>query len=166
MAEWIEPSLLAEKGWTSWHDALVSVHRKDGDSPRDRLAYDELFANQLAMRLVRAALDKRRGTPIAGDDRLVSQLRMPFALTGAQDRVIREIEGDMAQPRPMLRLLQGDVGSGKTMVALHALLRAVEAGFQGALLAPTEILARQHIANLQSSLAGLASECRNPDGAR
>jgi ATP-dependent DNA helicase RecG len=156
IVEWIEPGLLSQKGWKGWREALHSVHRKDEEAVRDRLAYDELFANQLAMRLVRAALDKRRGTQIAGDGRLVDQLKMPFALTGAQQRVIGEIEGDIAQARPMLRLLQGDVGSGKTMVALHALLRAVEAGMQGALLAPTEILARQHFANLQTSLMGLS----------
>jgi ATP-dependent DNA helicase RecG len=155
LPEWIEPGLLTQKGWRPWRDALSTVHRKDDAGVRDRLAYDELFANQLAMRLVRAALDKRRSTPISGDGRLVDALEMPFALTRAQRRVISEIEGDIAQPRPMLRLLQGDVGSGKTMVALHALLRAVEAGMQGALLAPTEILARQHFANLQASLAGL-----------
>jgi ATP-dependent DNA helicase RecG len=155
LPEWIEPGLRTQKGWPAWREALSSVHAKDGQAARDRLAYDELFANQLAMRLVRAALDKRRGTPVSGDDRLVSQLRLPFALTGAQQRVIAEIEGDMVQPRPMLRLLQGDVGSGKTMVAIHALLRAVECGFQAAMLAPTEILARQHYANLQSALSGL-----------
>ena len=155
LAEWIEPSLMAERKWQGWNQSLSTVHHKDDQSARDRLAYDELFANQLAMRLVRASLDRRRGPPISGDDRLVSLLKLPFALTGAQRRVIGEIEGDLAQSRPMLRLLQGDVGSGKTMVALHALLRAVEAGKQGALLAPTEILARQHLANLQASLAGL-----------
>ncbi len=156
LPEWIDAGLLAEKGWANWRDAMTLVHRKENESVRDRLAYDELFANQLAMRLVRAALDQRRSTPIIGDGRLISALRLPFALTGAQQRVNGEIEGDMVQPRPMLRLLQGDVGSGKTMVAIHALLRAVEAGFQGAMLAPTEILARQHFANLQSSLAGMS----------
>jgi ATP-dependent DNA helicase RecG len=155
LPEWIEPGLLSQKGWKGWREALAGVHRKEDDSLRDRLAYDELFANQLTMRLVRAALDQRRGTPITGDDRLVGELQIPFALTMAQRRVIGEIEGDMVQSRPMLRLLQGDVGSGKTMVALHALLRTVEAGMQGAFLAPTEILARQHFANLQSSIAGL-----------
>lgn len=155
LAEWIEPSLVAENRWPAWNQAVAQVHQRDDASARDRLAYDELFANQLAMRLVRASLDKRRGTPIVGDDRLVSLLKLPFALTGAQRRVIAEIEDDMAQARPMLRLVQGDVGSGKTMVALHALLRAVEAGRQGAFLAPTEILARQHFANLQASLGGL-----------
>ncbi len=155
LAEWIEPSLLAERKWPTWGQSLSAVHNREDQLARDRLAYDELFANQLAMRLVRASLDRRNGSPISGDDRLISLLRLPFALTGAQRRVIAEIEGDIAQSRPMLRLLQGDVGSGKTMVALHALLRAVEAGKQGALLAPTEILARQHFANLQGSLAGL-----------
>ncbi len=155
LEEWIEPSLLAERKWPSWGRAISTVHHSDNQLARDRLAYDELFANQLAMRLVRASLDLRRGPEIKGDGRLTSQLRLPFALTGAQRRVIREIESDLQQTRPMLRLLQGDVGSGKTMVALHALLRAVEAGKQGAMLAPTEILARQHMASLQASLAGL-----------
>lgn len=155
LPEWIEPSLAASKNWASWNQSLSTVHQRDDKTVRDRLAYDELFANQLAMRLVRVALDRRKGPPIEGDGRLVSQLHLPFALTGAQRRVIGEIEGDLAQSRPMLRLLQGDVGSGKTMVALHALLRAVESGKQGAMLAPTEILARQHFANLQASLAGL-----------
>ena len=155
LSEWIEPSLLADRKWTGWSQSVSIVHHKDEKSVRDRLAYDELLANQLAMRLVRASLDRRRGPQIHGDGRLISQLRLPFALTGAQRRVIAEIEGDLQQTRPMLRLLQGDVGSGKTMVALHALLRAVEAGKQGAMLAPTEILARQHLASLQASLAGL-----------
>ena len=155
LPEWIEPGLLSQRGWAGWREVLATVHRKDEAAARDRLAYDELFANQLAMRLVRASLDKRRSAPIAGDGRLVGLLKLPFALTGAQSRVIGEIEGDLAQSRPMLRLLQGDVGSGKTMVALHSLLRAVECGMQGALLAPTEILARQHFANLQNALSGL-----------
>jgi ATP-dependent DNA helicase RecG len=153
--EWIEPSLLAKRGWADWATSLAIVHRKDDENARDRLAYDELLSNQLAMRLVRAALDRRRGVPIKGDGRLLDRLKLPFELTGAQKRTIAEIEGDMQQPRPMLRLLQGDVGSGKTMVALMTLLRAVEAGMQGAFLAPTEILARQHYANLQQLLAGL-----------
>jgi ATP-dependent DNA helicase RecG len=155
LPEWIEPGLLAKRGWADWATSLAIVHRKDDENARDRLAYDELLSNQLAMRLVRAALDRRRGVLIKGDGRLVDRLKLPFELTGAQKRTIAEIEGDMQQPRPMLRLLQGDVGSGKTMVALITLLRAVEAGMQGAFLAPTEILARQHYANLQQLLAGL-----------
>jgi ATP-dependent DNA helicase RecG len=155
LPEWIEPGLLAQRNWPSWAQALASVHRKDDEASRDRLAYDELLSNQLAMRLVRAALDRRTAYAVQGDGYLVDALKLPFALTGAQKRTISEIEGDLVQSRPMLRLLQGDVGSGKTMVALMTLLRAVEAGAQGALLAPTEILARQHYANLRALLAGL-----------
>jgi ATP-dependent DNA helicase RecG len=153
--EWIEPSLVAGRNWPSWAAAIGTVHRRDDQSVRDRLAYDELFSNQLAMRLIRAAMDKRTAVPVAGDGSLISLLKLPFALTGAQQRAIAEIEGDLAQSRPMLRLLQGDVGAGKTMVALMALLRAVESGMQAAMLAPTEILARQHYAGLQKLLAGM-----------
>jgi ATP-dependent DNA helicase RecG len=155
LPEWIEPTLVASRNWPNWAAAMGSVHRRDDQSVRDRLAYDELFSNQLAMRLIRAAMDKRTAVPVAGDGSLISLLKLPFALTGAQQRAIAEIEGDLAQSRPMLRLLQGDVGAGKTMVALMALLRAVESGMQGAMLAPTEILARQHYAGLQKLLAGL-----------
>ncbi|MGL4543195.1 MAG: ATP-dependent DNA helicase RecG, partial [Polymorphobacter sp.] len=107
--------------------------------------------------LVRASARRRRGRPLAGTGKLTEALlaRLPWPLTGAQQRSAREIAGDMAQAMPMLRLLQGDVGSGKTLVALLALLTAVESGMQGALLAPTEILARQHHANLLALLDGL-----------
>ena len=87
--------------------------------------------------LIRQGLRNRRGRAVRGDGRLVDALRLPFGLTGAQERVGREIAGDMAQDTPMLRMLQGDVGSGKTLVALRAMLAAVEAGTQAALLAPT-----------------------------
>jgi ATP-dependent DNA helicase RecG len=150
LPEWIEPSLLGREGWPSWRSALAEAH---GDplatSARKRLAYDEIFANQLALTLLRHVARRKRGVPLAGDGRLTGKLQLPYQLTGAQTRVIGEIRGDMAQDRPMLRLLQGDVGSGKTLVALLAMLEAVEAGAQAALLAPTEILARQHLATLQ-----------------
>ena len=156
LPEWIEPSLLAARGWPGWRDALVRVHADPADElARTRLAYDELFANQLALMLVRASSRRRMGTPLAGDGRLRDALELPYAPTGAQRRAVAEIEGDIAQPIPMTRLLQGDVGSGKTLVATMALLSAVEAGVQGALLAPTEILARQHFETLSRSLAGL-----------
>ena len=156
LPEWIEPSLLASRAWPAWADAAGEAHRDPAvTGPRQRLAYDELFANQLALMLVRASSRRRKGTPLPGDGRLRDQLKLPYALTGAQQRAVREIEGDMAQQVPMVRLLQGDVGSGKTLVALMALLTAVEAGAQGALLAPTEILARQHHLNLSRMLAGL-----------
>ena len=156
LPEWIEPSLLAKHGWPDWRDALARIHADPADvQARERLAYDELFANQLALMLVRASSRARRGTPLQGDGRLRAALKLPYQLTGAQRRTVAEIEGDLAQSAPMLRLLQGDVGAGKTLVALMALLIAVEAGAQGALLAPTEILARQHYENLSRLLAGV-----------
>jgi ATP-dependent DNA helicase RecG len=154
LPEWIEPGLLARQGWPAWRDAIITAH-KTGDRPaRDRLAYDELLANSLALMLVRAANRNRRGVPLHGDGALRARLNLPFSLTGAQARAIAEIEGDLVQGAPMLRLLQGDVGSGKTAVALHAMLIAVEAGAQAALLAPTEILARQHAETLTRMAAG------------
>ncbi len=156
LPEWIEPSLLAKHGWPSWRDALELIHSNPSNAAaRERLAYDEVFANQLALMLVRASSRRRRGIPLNGDGRLRDMLSLPYTLTGAQQRTIREVEGDLAQQTPMVRLLQGDVGSGKTMVALHALLVAVEAGTQGAFLAPTEILARQHYETLSKLLSGL-----------
>ncbi len=154
LPEWIEPSLMTKMHWPLWHDALKLGHQGEHPGARDRLAYDELLANSLALMLVRNANRARIGTPLAGGGELRSKLSLPFALTGAQKRSIAEIEGDMAQGAPMLRLLQGDVGSGKTVVALEAMLIAVEAGAQAALLAPTEILARQHHSTLTRLLAG------------
>lgn len=159
LPEWIEPSLIARKEWPAWREALARVHADPSDAKaRERLAYDEIFAGQLALMLVRQSSRRRRGVPIQGDGRLRAMLKLPFAPTGAQRRAISEIEGDMAQATPMLRLLQGDVGSGKTLVALMALLNAVEAGMQGALLAPTEILARQHHETLRRMATGLPVE--------
>src|SRR5690606_5700682 len=136
--------------WPAWGEALPRAHRAEDPVARDRLAYDELLANSLALMLVRADNRRRRGQPITGDRRLRDKLALPFPLTGAQTRAIGEIEGDLAQSSPMLRLLQGDVGSGKTVVALEAMLIAVEAGAQAALLAPTEILVRQHLDTLRA----------------
>ena len=156
LPEWIEPSVLGQQGWSGWRDALLAVHgHPDGHGAQRRLAYDEIFAGQLALMLVRADARRRRAVPIRPDGRLRDQVKLPFAPTGAQRRSIAEIDGDCVQSAPMLRLLQGDVGSGKTWVALMALLGAVESGMQGAFLAPTEILARQHYATLQKMLAGV-----------
>ena len=156
LGEWIEPSLRLERGWPAWADALQVAHRDPSAArARDRLAYDELFANQLALMLVRASSRQRKGVPLQGDGSLRAPLKLPYAPTGAQLRASAEIEGDLQQERPMLRLLQGDVGSGKTLVALTAMLVAVEAGAQAALLAPTEILARQHYETISRQLAGL-----------
>ena len=149
LPEWIEPSQLDKEGWPTWRDALVLTHKGENTSARDRLAYDELLANSLALMLVRADNRKRKGQPLRGDGSYRGRLELPFPLTGAQRRSIAEIEGDMAQEAPMLRLLQGDVGAGKTVVALEAMLIAIEAGAQAAMLAPTEILARQHFDSLR-----------------
>jgi ATP-dependent DNA helicase RecG len=158
LPEWIEPGLLDRMKWPAWRDALVEAHRNRHEAARDRLAYDELLANSLALMLVRADNRQRKGLPLIGDGSIRDKLVLPFPLTGAQQRSIEEIAGDLAQPSPMLRLLQGDVGSGKTVVALEAMLIAVEAGAQAAMLAPTEILARQHHATLSRMAAGTGGE--------
>ncbi len=149
LPEWIEPTLFDKSDWPEWHDAVHLAHAGEHKAARDRLAYDELLANALALMLVRADNRKRKGQALQGDGSYRDKLQLPFPLTGAQQRTIREIEGDLAQEAPMLRLLQGDVGAGKTVVALEAMLIAVEAGAQAALLAPTEILARQHFESLR-----------------
>ena len=153
LPEWIEPGLVEREKWPAWRDALLLAHRDHHEAARDRLTYDELLANSLALMLVKSANRARKGQPLAGDGSLRAKLQLPFALTGAQQRSIGEIEGDLAQDSPMLRLLQGDVGTGKTVVALEAMLVAVEAGAQAALLAPTEILARQHYETLRALAA-------------
>jgi len=158
LPEWIEPGEVDREQWPSWRDAILLAHRGEHRAARDRLAYDEMLANSLALMLVRADNRRRQGTPLRGDGRLRAKLALPFPLTGAQQRSIAEIEGDLARTAPMLRLLQGDVGAGKTVVALEAMLIAVEAGAQAALLAPTEILARQHFETLRRMAA--------PTGAR
>ena len=156
LGEWIEPSLRERRGWPTWGEALETAHRDPAATKaRERLAYDEVLANQLALMLVRASSRRRKGVPLRGDGSLRSRLQLPYAPTGAQRRAAAEIDGDLEQEVPMLRLLQGDVGSGKTLVALMAMLTAVEAGAQAALLAPTEILARQHYDTISRQLAGL-----------
>lgn len=151
LPEWIEPGLASREHWRAWNASLAEAHREPGADHR-RLAYDEIFANQLALLLLRQSQRRRRTVALAGTGKLVGNLRLPYQLTGAQRRVIEEIRGDLAQSAPMLRLLQGDVGSGKTLVAVMAMLGAVESGAQAALLAPTEILARQHHATLLGQL--------------
>jgi len=153
LAEWQDASWLKQRGWPSFRDALRRLHHPDdaadvsaGSTPLQRLAYDELLANQLALAIVRESFKAQRGRPVKGDGRLRQRITaaLPFALTNSQRTALKEIEADMSEPRRMLRLLQGDVGSGKTVVALLAMTTAVEAGAQAALMAPTEVLARQH----------------------
>lgn len=153
LPEWIEPGQFDAESWPNWSDALKLAHKGENAGSRDRLAYDELLANSLALLLVKAEGRRRKGQSLAGDGSLRAKLHLPFELTGAQKRSIAEIEGDLQQEAPMLRLLQGDVGAGKTVVALAAMLAANEAGTQAAMLAPTEILARQHFETLRQMAA-------------
>jgi ATP-dependent DNA helicase RecG len=162
LAEWQDPAWRARQDWPDWKAALTALHHPEKDADllpqapaRRRLAYDELLANQLALALIRRALKARPGRPTAGDGRLTraAEAALPFTLTGAQRLALAEIAADMASPSRMLRLLQGDVGSGKTAVAALAMLNAVECGRQAALVAPTEILARQHRDTLEALLA-------------
>src|SRR5690606_29716494 len=169
LPEWLDAALKAREGWSDWHLALAEAHapKEETDlSPLDparrRLAYDELLSNQLAIALVRDRQLKQRGRPLKGDGRLTDKViaSLPFQLTGSQRLALAEIAGDMAAEHRMLRLLQGDVGSGKTLVALLAMLTAVEAGGQAVIMAPTEILARQHFNTLEplARAAGVAIE--------
>ena len=162
LPEWIDPSLRKHRGWPQWNEAVREAHAPEAEADlqprtraRERLAYDEIFASQLAVALVRARRHRQRGRAIFGTGKLTSPVEeaLGFGLTGAQRLATAEITGEMAQPRRMVRLLQGDVGSGKTVVALMAMLTAIEGGGQAALMAPTEILARQHHATLQRHAA-------------
>ncbi|NND21057.1 MAG: ATP-dependent DNA helicase RecG [Silicimonas sp.] len=158
LSEWIDPGLIAREGWPDWKAALDAAHAPEGSADlamtapaRVRLAYDELMAHQLTLALARQRRRKRKGQPSIGTGQLQSKVleALPYRPTGAQERAIREISDDLAAGERMNRLLQGDVGSGKTLVALMAMLVAVEAGGQGVMMAPTEILARQHLDGLR-----------------
>ena len=157
LPEWDDPRLVAREGWPAWKEAVSRVHAPTepddflpADPARRRLAYDELLASQLSLVLVRAKARDKAGRALPGTGVLCERVKaaLPFRLTGAQDRCLAEIAADMAAPVRMLRLLQGDVGSGKTVVALLSMLRAVESGTQAAFMAPTDLLARQHYAAL------------------
>ncbi|WP_171098910.1 ATP-dependent DNA helicase RecG [Ruegeria sp. HKCCD7255] len=156
--EWADPEQVKQKDWPGWADAMQAAHHPKGAddvSPfapaRERLAYDELLAHQLTLALARQRERKSRGVVSVGTGRLQSRVlgNLPYRPTGAQARAIEEIAADMASEARMNRLLQGDVGAGKTLVAFMALLVAVEAGGQGVMMAPTEILARQHLEGLR-----------------
>jgi ATP-dependent DNA helicase RecG len=161
LPEWQDGAWLERQRWPSFDDALRWLHRPDAearigiDAPaRRRLAFDELLANQLALGLLRRRSDRGgRVLQAMGKLRQGVLAALPFRLTPAQTQALAEIDADLAAPARMLRLLQGDVGSGKTLVALLAMLSAIEAGTQAVLMAPTEILARQHAATLERLLA-------------
>ena len=158
LPEWIDAELKRQKDWPDWHIAVREAHAPEGPEDisrsakaRERLAFDELMAHQLTLALARASRRRYKGFSSRGDGRLRQKVleSLPFSPTGAQLRAISEIEADMGAETRMSRLLQGDVGAGKTLVALMALLIAVEAGGQGVMMAPTSILAGQHYANLR-----------------
>ena len=167
LEEWLDPALVRRESWPSWRAALQALHMPQdlGDlspdrAPRRRLAYDELLASQLALLLVRQQQRRQAGRPLIGDGQLRAKAiaSLPFTLTGAQQRAVAEIVADLGRAHRMLRLVQGDVGSGKTIVAFLAMLVAVEAGRQAALMAPTEILARQHFATIAPLAAAIGIE--------
>ncbi|RUW70375.1 ATP-dependent DNA helicase RecG, partial [Mesorhizobium sp. M1E.F.Ca.ET.063.01.1.1] len=157
LPEWQDDAFMRRHTFPSFGDALTRIHNPadpidvavEGSAWR-RLAYDEFLAGQVSLALVRARIRRLSGRPLTGDGRIVERLRaaLPYKLTPSQEFALGEINADLADPERMLRLLQGDVGSGKTVVALLAMGRAVEAGGQAALMAPTEILARQHLATI------------------
>jgi ATP-dependent DNA helicase RecG len=166
LPEWIDAGFLAKHDWAPFAQALTQLHAPQGEADllptapaRVRLAYDELLANQLALAIIRQRLKKRSGRRLTAPGKVREKIAadLPFALTGAQTRALAEIDADMAADTRMLRLLQGDVGSGKTVVALLAMATAVEASAQAALMAPTELLARQHLATISgfAETAGL-----------
>ncbi|MEF2072290.1 ATP-dependent DNA helicase RecG [Consotaella aegiceratis] len=157
LPEWIDESVVSRQTFPNFEEAIDRLHNPADplsvapeSAAHRRLAYDEFLAGQLALGLSRQRMKKAKGRSLAGDGHLRRAIlaALPFRLTDAQDQALNEIFADMAEPDRMLRLLQGDVGSGKTVVALMAMAAAAEAGAQSALLAPTEILARQHHAGL------------------
>jgi ATP-dependent DNA helicase RecG len=169
LPDWLPPGVLAGAGLPDLESALRTVHRPppdisvaallDGRHPAQRrLAFEEMVAHHLSLARLRARTAREPAPPVAAQGRLLKQLTdsLPFSLTGAQQRVIRELTADMAQRHPMLRLVQGDVGAGKTLVAVAACLNAVEAGYQAAVMAPTEILAEQHFHNFREQLEPLS----------
>ncbi len=158
--EWADAPLLAREGWPPFPAALRALHAPTaapGARPRERLAYDEALAGQVALGLLRRRHRTSTGRALRGDGRLRARALAAFGhpLTDDQAHALHEIAADLAAPHRMLRLLQGDVGSGKTVVAVLAMLQAVESGAQAAIMAPTEILARQHARTL-AKLCGAA----------
>ena len=169
LPEWLDGAYQAKQKWPSWHAALLAAHAPTSEAdlvastlPRMRLAFDELLSNQLALALMRSKARVRRGRSLTRDGHLRAKIEaaVPYALTGAQKRALEEIFADLASENRMLRLLQGDVGSGKTIVALLSMAGAVEAGTQAALMAPTEILALQHYETIRplAEAAGIRIE--------
>jgi ATP-dependent DNA helicase RecG len=159
LPEWCDDAFLKQQQFIGWNEAITQLHAPlstldllPDSKVRRRLAYDELLANQLAIALIRQHQIKQQGVSRCGDGKLREQLaaQLPYQLTGSQHAAVKDILTDLAEPTQMLRLLQGDVGAGKTIVALFAALAVIEAGYQSALMVPTEILARQHFEKLSA----------------
>ncbi len=157
LPEWQDPAWNDRAAWDDFSTSLKHLHRPQAATDLEpnapalrRVAFDELLASQLALALTRHHIRRSKGHARRHDGRLVERIRsaLPFSLTPSQAGAIAEIRADLDRPDRMLRLLQGDVGSGKTVVALLAMAAAIEAGGQAALMAPTEILARQHLATI------------------
>jgi ATP-dependent DNA helicase RecG len=157
--EWLDPAHQQREHWPRWHEAIQQAHNPQDEadlSPkhpaRMRLAYDELLANQLTMALTRQNHKRQKGRALAGDEALFARAlaALSFELTGSQKTAVEEIRADMREGMRMHRLLQGDVGSGKTAVAFMAMAHAAGSGCQSVIMAPTEILARQHEKNIRT----------------
>ena len=168
LPEWIDPDLLQEKQWPSWHDALQSIHAPQtiedlapNSRNRKRLAYDELLADQLAVALIRKNKFQEMGRPSGQYGSVVTQAEtlLPFKLTVTQKKCIDEIMTDMMASKRMVRLVHGDVGSGKTVVAFLAMIAAAAAGHQATLMVPTEILAQQHYETINTWCQALGINC-------
>ncbi|MEM7618664.1 MAG: ATP-dependent DNA helicase RecG [Pseudomonadota bacterium] len=153
LKEWLDPAYKSKNDLPDWKDAIHQLHEFENESAlspehpvRLRLAYDELLANQLSLALVRLHQRKQNGRSWNVNNKYRQKVldHLPFELTGAQKRAIDDIDNDMKEPLRMLRLVQGDVGSGKTIVAALAMMNVIDGGAQAAIMAPTEILARQH----------------------
>ena len=162
LPEWLDKNMLSKQDWPSFHEAIIRIHQpehpidiKIDAPPRLRLAYDELLAKQLAIAIVRENTRRSKGRALQASGQYVDDVLKgaPFKPTNAQNQAFAEISADMTSPYRMARLLQGDVGAGKTFVAALACAQAAEASVQTALMAPTEILARQHAQTLKSLLA-------------
>ncbi len=169
--DWLPPALLDTLQLPALHEALLYLHRPPPDADQhllstglhpaqQRLAFEELLAHHLSLQRLRQRRQQQRAPVLTGDGSLTRPLltSLPFALTAAQQRVVSEVSTDLKQLHPMQRLVQGDVGSGKTIVAALAVLQAVESGYQAAVMAPTELLAEQHYRNFAQWLTPLGVE--------
>lgn len=159
LPEWNDLSVIKRRKWQGWQHSIKALHKPENSQSlnekstiRERLAYDELLSSQLTLAILRAHIKKQKGRAQKGDNSLRDKIiaNLPYQLTNAQKHSLAEISGDMAEPLKMLRLLQGDVGAGKTVVAVLAAAQAIESGAQAAIMAPTEILARQHFESISA----------------